>query len=290
MMVEGIHFNRYTMRDEDVGYKALAVNVSDLAAMGAEPRYALVSVSAPPDSVPDRIERIYSGLYECADQYRISIIGGDMTSSPQHVVLSVTIVGTVEAGRAKLRSAAKAGDVIFVTGEPGLSSAGLHYMLQQDQLLDETALDPTMRKIIQAHRRPEPPVAIARKLCELSLGHSLNDLSDGTASEAWEIAEASGIGLVLYENELPIAPQLRDYGRMCGVDPLKWFLYGGEDYQLIGTASESDAERIAEICLDHGTAFHIIGRTDCDRQDVVLVPISGESVALPKGGYNHFRA
>lgn len=130
-MVETVHFNESTMRDEDVGYKALAANISDIVAMGGIPLHALVSVSVPPTYNPERMRRLYDGLYACAERYGVAVVGGDTTSSPQHLVVAVTVTGTVEAGRELCRSGAKPGDAVFVTGAVGMAAAGLHLLLAQ---------------------------------------------------------------------------------------------------------------------------------------------------------------
>ena len=120
-MVEGVHFNRRTLGDEDIGYKAMAVNVSDVVAMGGTPKYALVSISIPRRWHHRRLERLYDGLYACADRHGVRIVGGDTTSSPRHLTVSVTVFGEVAANSALKRSSARPGDAVFVTGYPGCS-------------------------------------------------------------------------------------------------------------------------------------------------------------------------
>jgi len=286
-MVETIHFNDKTMSPSDIGYKALAANVSDVAAMGGVPMHALVSVSVPRAWGPDRMRSLYDGLYECADRYGVAVIGGDTTSSPQHLVVAVTVVGRVETGKALQRSGAKPGDVVFVTGPIGQSAAGLHGLLDGQV---STMPEP----LVRAHRRPSPSVLAGRLLLQRGTCTSLNDVSDGAASEAWEIAEASGVCLVLHDRQLPRSGALMSYAADSGQDALEWMLYGGEDYVLLGTIEAEDAEGAKAALEAEGIPMFIIGEVEVGGPDVQLVTGGAGSFGLErrrqlqKRGYNHF--
>ncbi|WP_042170784.1 thiamine-phosphate kinase [Paenibacillus gorillae] len=285
-MVEGVHFADATMEEEDIGYKALAVNISDIAAMGGIPLHALISVSVPKSFGPERMRRLYDGLYSCAERYGVAVIGGDTTSSPQHLVVAVTVTGAVEAGRALRRSGAKPGDAVFLAGPPiGMSAAGLHGLFaQQSGLRVELPA-----ALVQAHRRPEPGVRAGRILLERGTCHSLNDVSDGLASEAWEIAEASGLAILLHERKLPRSGSMASYASRAAVDPLEWMLYGGEDYALLGTIALSDAEAAQAAFHAEGLPFYIIGVTEAGEPGVSLIEEETErAVQLAKRGFNHF--
>lgn len=338
-MVETVHFNAYTMTDEDIGYKALAANVSDIAAMGGLPRHALVSVSVPAAYGPERIARLYDGLYACAANYGVAIVGGDTTSSPQHLVVAVTVTGAVEAGRALRRSGAKPGDAVVLTGAVGLSAAGLHLLLArkqerqgQEQAVSEAreaaeAGDASGMKsagdsqtvssvrasanaeheevrgaavLIAAHCRPAPSVRAGRLLLERGNCHSLNDVSDGLASEAWEIAEASKCCLVLKEDLLPRSGSMAAYAADVGIDPLEWMLYGGEDYVLLGTMEAADVQAAREAFRAEGLPFYMVGEVRQGTPSVELelsLPAKATNVdsaaakrmPLAKRGYNHFK-
>lgn len=301
-MVETVHFADCTMRDEDVGFKALAATISDIAAMGGVPLHALVSVSMPKRYGADRMKRVYDGLYACAARYGIAVVGGDTTSSPEHMVISVTLTGTVEAGEELLRSGAKPGDAIFVTGPVGMSAAGLHLLQaaggRPDSLLAD---DPSLEVLLTAHQRPVPSVLAGRLLLRSGACRSLNDISDGLASEAWELAEASGLRLVLEQRLLPKSGSMCAYAAQAGVDPLEWMLYGGEDYVLVGTVARPSVESVKAAFKDHGLPFYVIGETEEGEPGVELLPESkrwdGKKEAaamaisrlpLAKRGYNHF--
>lgn len=285
-MVEDIHFLPETMEDADVGYKALAANVSDIAAMGGVPRHALVSVSVPPAWGPERMLALYDGLYACAEAYGIAVIGGDTTSSPRHLVVSVTLTGTVEAGRAVGRDGAGPDEAVFVTGPLGLSAGGLHGMLPKPD--GGRNLLPPPQRLVRAHRRPRPSVRAARLLAERGWASSLNDVSDGLASEAWEIAEASGVALVLREEALPLSGELAAYAAACGKDPLDWMLYGGEDYVLLGTMRRESEASVREAFRAEGMPFFVIGATEEGPPGVALLSPDGRRRPLAKRGYNHF--
>ncbi|CAM4022197.1 thiamine-phosphate kinase [Paenibacillus alkaliterrae] len=316
-MVETVHFKQSTMRDEDVGYKALAANISDIAAMGGVPLHALVSVSVPPSYKPERMRRLYDGLYECAERYGVAVVGGDTTSSPQHLVVAVTVTGTVEAGRELRRSGAMPGDAVFVTGAVGMAAAGLHALLAQeergagckaaeeDQAVCEAIAarcdmeTAQVAALLQAHQRPSPSVRAGRLLLGRGSCHSLNDVSDGLASEAWEIAEASGLRLVLEERQLPKSGSMAAYASRVSMDPLEWMLNGGEDYALLGTMTAGAAEETRAIFHKEGIPFFIIGKTEAGSPGVELVRndlvYAGRAaghqdyrVELKKQGYNHF--
>ncbi|MCQ6562691.1 thiamine-phosphate kinase [Paenibacillus mendelii] len=303
-MVETVHFNTATMGEADVGWKALAANVSDIAAMGGVPRHALVSVSVPRAWEPARMRRLYDGLYACAEHYGVAVVGGDTTSSPAQLVVSVTVVGTVAAGKAISRAGAKPGDVVFVTGPLGLSAAGLHWLLAAvhggEEAVPLTAAQAGgTAALVQAHRRPAPSVRAAQLLAARGTVTSLNDVSDGLASEAWEIANASEAKLALRETQLPISGSLAAYAHRCGLDPLDWLLYGGEDYVLLGTMNAEDAAVAKSAMTAAGMPMYLIGTVEAGAPGVELIRIDSRlgggtgryaerREPIRPRGYNHF--
>jgi thiamine-monophosphate kinase len=287
-MVELVHFRDETMSESDVGYKALAANISDIAAMGGTPKLALVSVSVPLRWDGERMKRLYDGLYSCAERYGVAVIGGDTTSAPEHLVVSVTVIGSVEAGQAIRRSGARPGQLVFVTGPTGLSAGGLHGLLNKRSAKIGQAVDLVPHRLIQAHRRPAPSVKAGRLLLTNGWATSLNDVSDGVASEAWEIAEASNVRLVLKETSLPLSGELAAYAHDNGIQPLEWVLYGGEDYVLLGTIDRQHELVMREHFRMEGIPLFIIGEVEAGSPEVVLVSAMGTSKPIHKRGYNHF--
>lgn len=303
-MVETVHFNDATMAEFDIGWKALAANISDIAAMGGEPRHALVSISAPPAWEPARMRRLYDGLFACADAYGVAIVGGDTTSAPLHLVVSVTVMGTVTAGAAIRRAGAAPGDAVFVTGPAGMSAAGLHALLAAAAARGSGKAGgvppPGAAALVHAHQRPAPSVRAARMLAARGTVTSLNDISDGLASEAWEIAEASGVAIALRESLLPRSGSMTAYAHSCGEDPLTWILYGGEDYVLLGTIAAADAQAAKAELNAAGLPMYIIGEVEKGTAGVDLIHDFADQSrgtdkypkpqreALAKRGYNHF--
>jgi thiamine-monophosphate kinase len=289
-MVEDVHFKRVTMRDSDIGFKAMASNISDMAAMGAVPRLALVALSVPAAMPLERLKALYDGIYECAGRYRVAVVGGDTTSTRGALTLTVTMTGEVEKGRALLRSAARPGQVVFVTGYPGMSAAGLELLLGLDCPSDRwPEFAPELAPLVEAHCRPLPQVEAGRLLLASGNCGALNDISDGLASEAWEIAEASGCGLLLDSRRIPVHGSLRAYAALTGKDPLDWMFYGGEDYQLIGTADRKGFASLSEALGKAGIPVREIGTVSGSFVGVRALDGGGRDVPLAKKGYNHFR-
>jgi thiamine-monophosphate kinase len=288
-MVEDVHFKQVTMKPEDIGYKAMASNISDIAAMGGIPRYALVSISIPKQTSEAWLADVYKGIYTCCAQYGVSVVGGDTTSSPSGLGITVTLIGETETNRALLRSSAREGDLVFITGPLGRSTAGLHWLLTCNT--DASALpqySSAIAELIQAHQRPEPQVKAGRLLLASGLRISLNDISDGLASEASEICEASGVGMTIEEERLPVAGAMGDYAREVGHVPLDWMLYGGEDYQLLGTVPAAHAAKMQEGFAEQGLDFYVIGEVTSGPPQVRLRTRAGEELIVGKKGYNHF--
>lgn len=292
-MVRDIHFKPESMTWSAIGHKAMASNISDLAAMGALPRFALVAISIPADVPEASLVELYDGLYGCAKRYDVAVVGGDTTSCPRDMTVTVTAIGQVEEGKALLRSGARAGDAVFVTGPLGLSAAGLDFLLKRGKSAYDAYDDMTaaQRSLAEAHQRPLPQVEAGRLLLQSGVAHALNDISDGLASEAWELAEASGYVLELAEELLPLEAALAEYAAGAGLSPVELMLYGGEDYQLVGTAGGDSILELAALFREKGLPFHVIGtvREANAGPAVLLRRKDGGAIPLGKRGYNHFK-
>lgn len=229
MLVDGVHFRRATTGLRDLGWKALAVNLSDLAAMGAEPVAALVGLGLPTGSLADAdIDDLYAGMDELAGPLGVTVAGGDVTSSPV-LVLAVTAVGRALPGVEPVRRAgARPGDVLCVTGVLGAAAAGL-------RLLEDPGLLPGLPgrdALVAAQRRPQPRLAAGRQLAHAG-ATAMMDLSDGLALDAGRLAAVSGVKAEIDLAGLPVADGVADVAAAAGLDAVDLAATGGEDYELL---------------------------------------------------------
>lgn len=280
-MIEGIHFKKETMAPYDIGYKALAANISDLAAMGAEPSFYIVSIAIPPHWEDKELSGLYKGMAALGDRFSMDLIGGDTVSSAHELMVSITVIGRVETGRRLLRRNAAAGDVIFLTGPVGRSASGLKLLLEKGRHASFSAVE---QRLLSYHQRPEPQVEVGRLAASMTARMALNDISDGLASESFEIAEASGIQMHLEQGLVPIPNEFTDY---TPEDYWEWMLYGGEDFELLGTIEAESWDDFRKQAEAAGQKVTKIGRVETGTPGVWLH--DGEKiVSLEKKGYNHF--
>ncbi|ASB59885.1 thiamine monophosphate kinase [Bacillus sp. A053] len=280
-MVEDVHFKLHYSSPEDIGYKALAVNISDIAAMGGIPKYYLVSIAVPSKWTKAEIKAMYEGMNELAKLYHMDLIGGDTVSISDKLVVTVTVIGEVEKGRACLRSLARPNDIVFVTGEIGSSAAGLSLLLEETNLQNSSV---ETDYFIHRHKRPQPRVSVGR-LCSSMNRAALNDISDGLASELNEIAEASYVSIEIDESMLPIHPDLPKLHRNWK----EWALFGGEDFELTGTVSNDEWELLKQECETRQLPITKIGQVREKTESNVILKADKTSMILEKKGYNHFK-
>jgi thiamine-monophosphate kinase len=275
-MVENVHFSFDYMSYEDVGYRVLAANLSDLAAMGSTPLYYIVNVSGPNEVTNKQLVRIMNGMRELAEQYNMDLIGGDTTSS-QELIITVTVFGELHSKCKRLRSHAKPKDVVFVTGYLGESGYGFQ-LIKSDQL-------ETGSRFINQHIRPIPRLDFAHAIKAIKRV-SLNDVSDGISSELNEIAEASHVSIVIDWNDIPIHP---DIAHLNDQQLEKLALSTGEDFQLVGTCSEESWNNIKTMCSDQKIKVTKIGEVlpFTKQQPSVYITKNGKRRKLNSDGYQH---
>jgi thiamine-monophosphate kinase len=278
-MVEGVHFTRDTLSPAQVGHKALAVNLSDIAAMGAIPQFYLVSIAISPEWTEDELSDIYEGMGKLADRYKTDLIGGDTVSTKGPLVLTVTVIGKVEKGKQLFRKNAEPGDIVFLTGTTGESAAGLQLLLNKTR---QYSFNEDEASLTLQHQMPQPHIEQGRLLAKSGFRTALNDVSDGIASELNEIAEASNVTIHIDEERLPVTPVLKSFSKN---ERLSYQLYGGEDYVLVGTMAEKDFNQVVSEFDKSSLPLYRIGRVTERGETAVLL----NQEPLTKKGFNHFR-
>ena len=285
LLIEDVHFRRRYAGPVDIGWKSLAVNLSDIASMGGRPRWVLVALACPDGTPPGEIEAFYEGFVSLARQHDVALVGGDTSSSPQGWVVNVTALG--ESTRPILRSTAREGDVIAVTGPLGRSAAGLAVLdrgapagVSADALADVTG----------AHLRPTPRVREGAWLGDAGDVTAMIDLSDGLATDLAHLAEESGVGARVEVARIPVNDSTRRIATALEADPLAWATGGGEDYELLLTCPASVITRLSEgLARAIGSArLHTIGRIVGAGEGVEFVDEGGRPVAI-EAGFQHFR-
>lgn len=282
MLVEGIHFLRGAVPAYDLGYKALAVNLSDLAAMGAKARYLYVSLALNKETEADYVLDFYRGLKSLADRFAVQVVGGDTVGSPGPLVISITAQG--EADKVLLRSGASPGDVLCVTGPLGASAAGLSLLL--NPLPGCSAA--VRQEALQAHYRPVPRLPEGQYLAATGVVTAAIDLSDGVLKDLGEICERSGCGAVLREKQLPLSFAAQAVAALTGKDPMDLALSGGEDYELLLAVKRECFPWVAgEFAARFGTPLYEIGEI-CDGGEIIMIKADGEREKLLFRGFAHF--
>ena len=245
LLVEGVDFDldNFKTAPRDIGHKALAVSLSDIAAMGARPRFALLSVGVPRARWETPfLDRFYQGVFALADAHGVSLVGGDISRTPERVVVDSIVLGEVARGRAVLRSGARAGDLVYVTGALGGAAAGLRLLQQRARTGEPVKLNRSQRQLVLRQTRPTPRVAWGRLLGERRLATAMIDLSDGLSSDLAHLCRESGVGALVEASRLPLDPHLSRSAP--GAEALPLALHGGEDFELLFTVRPRDAAKL----------------------------------------------
>ena len=285
LLVERVHFLRAAISGFDLGYKSLAVNLSDIAAMGGTAREAFVSIAIPDDCQLDYLEAVYSGIKDLAAGFDVNVLGGDTTRSKKDLIINIVVQGIVSKEELLCRDAARPGDVIFSTGFLGDSKAGL-YLILNEVAADTEALEALLR----AHRVPQPHLRQGRFLARQTGIHAAIDTSDGLSSDLAHIAEESRVGARLYAQKIPISPNLKDFCTRFDFDPIDYALSGGEDYTLLCTIAPANADKISSAFeKEFKRPLFAIGEITAKKQIEVVYP-DGKTKPLTPTGWDHFKA
>ena len=278
MCVEGVHFRRDWSTAADIGWKAAAVNLSDIAAMGAVPTFAFLSIAFPPDMDVDYLDALLDGLTDCLAENGARLAGGD-TNSHDKLILSVTMLGTVEAGRAWTRGGARAGDALCVTGTLGDSAWGLSLLTQFGPKQAEKMAPFALAR----HRRPVPRCDVARALAPLGIVRAAMDISDGLAGDLPKLCAASGVGAHVL---LPALPRAVEGPRMTQEDQQRMAFAGGEDYELLLAVAPADISAARVACESVGVPLTVIG--EVVPSGLSLVDADGTEHSIAAHGWDHF--
>ena len=240
MLIEGTHFLRRDIPPYRLGWKSAAVNISDIAAMGGQPTATFLSVALPADLETGWMEEFLRGYADISRRFGVALLGGDTTASPDRICLNVAVLGECPSGAARLRSAARDGDLVCVTGSLGDSAGGLK------AILEGVERDADVQALIDRHYLPQPRVAEGLRLAATPGVHAMMDISDGIGSDLKQILEASGLGAVIDVPALPLSPALRRVCARLGWDAAALATGGGEDYELLFTCTP-EAERSLDV-------------------------------------------
>ncbi len=283
-LVESVHFDRAWHPPELLGRKAAAVNLSDIAAMGGEPRFALLSLALPPELASGWVEQFMVGFLAALHEHGVVLIGGDTVKSGAEAVFTVTLLGEVWPGQVLYRSSARPGELVWISGTVGDAAAGLH-LCRQGRAEGEAS----WATLVKAHLNPTPEVALGRLLAASGLVGAMMDTSDGLATDLAHLCAESGVGAEIEAAALPFSPALREVAKLFKIDPLDWGLKGGEDFRLLFTsAPEHGPELQALVRARAQRELYCIGRIVANRGVRLLAPEGAQEIAYR--GYDHFAA
>jgi thiamine-monophosphate kinase len=288
MLVEHIHFDLAYTPIHHLGYKAVAVNVSDIAAMNGKAEQVTVSMALSNRFSVEAVDALYQGIKAACENYRVDLVGGDTTSSTSGLVLSITVMGRAKKSEVAYRSGAKVNDIVCITGDLGGALIGLQSLEREKQVyLADPNMQPNLEKYEYAVGRllkPEARTDIVFDLAEAGVKPtSMIDVSDGLASELFHICRQSGVGVRIYEDKVPIDHVTYEAAIEFKLDPITCALNGGEDYELLFTIDKSDQEKIK-----NHPDIHMIGYVHDRKDQLVLVTKQGNVVPLRAQGWDHF--
>jgi thiamine-monophosphate kinase len=288
MLLEGPHFDLSYVPLQHLGYKAVAVNVSDIAAMNGKPEQIVVGLALSNRFSVEAIDLLYEGIQAACKNYKVDLVGGDITSSGSGLVISITAIGRVAKKKSVLRSGAKANDIICVSGDLGAAFMGLQVLEREKQeFIANPQMQPSLDKydyIVGRQLKPEARMDLIYEFEEKNIvPTSMIDISDGLASELLHLSKNSNLGVKLFEEKVPIDSMTYDTALEFKLDPITVALSGGEDYELLFTISPSDFEK-----LKNHPDIHFIGHMHDNANQNIMISKQGTIVPLIAQGWKHF--
>jgi thiamine-monophosphate kinase len=284
MMVERVHFLRNATSGFNLGYKSLAVNLSDIAAMGATAKEAFISIAIPKNCSIEFIEEIYKGIKNLAAKFQVNLLGGDTTGSKRDLVINLVVVGSAPKDEILYRNGAKKGDIIFCTGYLGDSRAGCHLIANKIESESEA-----FEALKNAHLIPMPCLKEGKFLAQCGGVNAAIDISDGLSSDISHILEQSRVGAKIYAEKIPVSESLKTFCRLLNFDPVRYAVAGGEDYVLLFTAYPDQAKKIVKEYRENfnGFLFEIGEITDSNQLELEFP--NGKKELIAATGWNHFK-
>lgn len=282
MLTERMDYRDDLITPYQLGWKSVAVNISDIAAMGGLPTWTLVSIGFKPDTELSFVDAFYRGVTACASRYGSTVIGGDVNAVIGDDIISITQMGHVEPDKLALRSGAKPGDRILVTGLVGESRAGLELLLKYGLNESITICEP----LVQVHVMPFPRVSEARAAVSTGAVHAMMDVSDGLGSDLPKLCRASKTGALLYADKLPLSADLKTAAGELGIDPVDLAAGGGEDFELLMTVAPEDVNAVISA-VQSGTGTCVTEIGEVTDGPVEIIYADGSKKPL-KGGWEHF--
>ncbi|MBF0107787.1 MAG: thiamine-phosphate kinase [Magnetococcales bacterium] len=283
-LVEGVHFVR-DADPRDLGWKAVAVNLSDIAAMGGEPRWYLLSITLPSSTPLAWVERLALGMNEAGARFRVTLAGGNTTRTDGPIVLTINMFGVVGHERSLLRAGAAAGNRLFVSGTIGDAALGLRHLLGVDETLRR--MDPAaIRFLMERHLRPMPRTDLGLTLVDAAIARAVIDVSDGLLADAQHLCRSSGVGADIDLRRIPLSPPARQWLEGSEHDRWPLLLTGGEDYELLFAVAPGAADQLPAIAARLGVTLTEIGIVT-DRKEVRLLD-NGNPLSFAVPGFRHF--
>ena len=286
LLAEGVHFDLAYMTYRQVGYRAAVANLSDMAAMGATPRYALVAVALGPMVTARDVKNLSYGIQEACALARTMVIGGDTSLSRSSLFVCLTVLGEAKPSVVLTRSGARKGDALYVTGTLGDSDAGRE-ILQDRTTGTRTLMDRDYKKLVTRHIRPTPRLVESRMLAAAHMATAAIDLSDGLAGDLRHLCTESRVGAVVDLRRLPVSQSLVAYSRARGKDPLDYAVPGGEDYELLFTVPVAKIAQVERLIRRGQLCATAIGRITPSRQGLRVISADGTCRPLQAHGYEH---
>jgi len=288
LLLEGVHFDLMYTPLKHLGYKAVAVNLSDIYAMMATPTQVTVAIGISNRFSVEALEELYDGIYAACRQYNVDLVGGDTSTSLKGLVISITAIGEVAPGKFVTRSGARENDLICVSGDLGAAYLGLQLLEREKRIfLENNAVQPDLQEqsyLLRRILKPEPRADIVEWLTEHQvMPTSMIDISDGLSSELLHICKSSDVGCVLYEDKIPVSDESRQIGMQFNIPTVTCALSGGEDYELLFTIRQEDYEKVAR-----NNDISVIGYIAPKEQGTVMLTPSGNKHQLVAQGWNAF--